>query len=141
MPNDAATILDGLRARTPASDDLISEGAVADAFSREHHDRLRYDHHAGKWFLWDGTRWKREETKLAYRWAHQKAKALAASTDIAKVILSAGKAAFAAGVERLAQSDRAFAVTSEIWDANPWLLGTPSGTVHRRFRYAGFQSG
>jgi putative DNA primase/helicase len=134
MPNDAATILDGLRAHTPASDDLISEGAVSDAFTHEHRDRLRYDHHAGKWFLWDGNRWKREETKLAYRWAHQKAKALAASTDIAKVILSAGKAAFATGVERLAQSDRTFAVTSEIWDADPWLLGTPGGTVDLRTR-------
>ena len=90
------------------------------------------DHHAGKWFLWDGTRWRREETKLAYRWAHQKAKTLAAGTDNAKAIICAGKAAFAAGVERLAQSDRAFAVTSEIWDADPWLLGTPGGTVDLR---------
>lgn len=32
-------------------------------------------------------------------------------------------------MERLAQSDRAFAVTSEVWDAGPWSLGTPGGTV------------
>ena len=111
---------------------LITEGSVADAFARQHRDRLRYDHHVGKWFLWDGTRWRREETKLAYRWAHQKAKTLAADTDNAKAILGAGKAAFAAGVERLAQSDRDFAVTSDTWDPDPWLLGTPGGTVDLR---------
>ena len=32
-------------------------------------------------------------------------------------------------MERFAQADRAFAVTSKIWDADPWLLGTPGGTV------------
>ena len=133
MPNDAATIIEGLRARTPPrSDDLISEGSVSDAFTREHRDRLRYCHDTGKWFLWDGAIWRPERTKLAYRWAHQKSKALAASTDIAKVILSSGKAAFAAGVERLAQSDRAFAVTADTWDRDPFLLGTPGGTVDLR---------
>jgi putative DNA primase/helicase len=43
-----------------------------------------------------------------------------------------GKAAFAAGVERLAQSDRAFAVTADLFDRDPWLLGTPGGTVDLR---------
>lgn len=39
---------------------------------------------------------------------------------------------FATGVERYAQADRAFAVTSEIWDRNLYLLGTPNGTVELR---------
>jgi putative DNA primase/helicase len=95
MPNDAATILDGLRARTrtsAAENELITEGTVSDAFTREHRDRLRYCHDTGKWFLWDGAIWRRERTKLAYRWAHQRAKALATDTDNAKAIISAGKA-------------------------------------------------
>ena len=49
-----------------------------------------------------------------------------------KVITAAGKAGFAAGVERFAQADRAFAVTSDEWDPDPWLLGTPGGTVDLR---------
>ena len=116
-------------AKDAEAKELITEGSVADAFVHEHRRRLRYCHHTGAWFLWDGARWKREETKLAYRWAHQQARVLAAETENARAIVTAGKAAFAAGVERLAQSDRAFAVTSEIWDADPWLLGTPDGTV------------
>jgi hypothetical protein len=70
--------------------DLITEGSVAAAFAHEYRARLRYCHHAGAWFLWDKTRWKREETKLAYRWAHQQAKALAADAENARAIVTAG---------------------------------------------------
>jgi P4 family phage/plasmid primase-like protien len=114
------------------SDGLVTEGSVADAFTREHHATLRYCHHAGAWFQWTGAIWQKEETRLAYRWAHQLARDLAKDTENAKAIVQAGKASFAAGVERIAQSDRAFAVTSAIWDADPWLLGTPGGTVDLR---------
>jgi putative DNA primase/helicase len=40
-----------------------------------------------------------------------------------------GKASAAAGAERFARAARAFAVTAEIWDKDPFLLGTPHGTV------------
>ena len=112
--------------------DLITEGSVSDAFTAAHRDELRFDHTAGRWFLWDSTRWRREETRIAYRWAHEVARRLAADADNAKVTIVAEKAAFAGGVERLAQSDRTFAVTHEIWDRDPWLLGTPGGTVDLR---------
>jgi putative DNA primase/helicase len=110
---------------------LFSEGTVADAFAREYRGRLLFDHTRGKWFLWDGARWRREETKLAYRWAHEWARRLARGQR-ANVAVSSGKAAFAAGVERLAQAERVFAVTHEVWDADPWLLGTPGGVVDLR---------
>ena len=112
-------------------DGLITEGNVADAFAQTYRLQLRYCHTTGSWFEWTGTHWRRERTKLAYRWAHDKAKQLAQQCD-ARVMVAAGKAAFAAGVERIAQSDRRFAVTSETWDADPFLLGTPGGTVDLR---------
>jgi putative DNA primase/helicase len=42
------------------------------------------------------------------------------------------KAVAARAVEQFAQSDRAFAVTSEVWDRDPFMLGTPGGTVDLR---------
>jgi putative DNA primase/helicase len=48
------------------------------------------------------------------------------------VQLITSKAAFAGNVERFARADRAFAVTSEIWDSDEYLLGTPAGTVDLR---------
>src|SRR6185312_10733999 len=114
------------------TDGLVTEGSVSDAFTAAHKATLRFDHTAGRWFVWDGIRWKREETRLAYRWAHAKARELAADTGNDKAMISAGKAAFAGGVERLAQSDRAFALTHEAWDRDPWALGTPGGVVDLR---------
>lgn len=133
-PRDANGDLRKSAASKAAGDvgDLLTEGMVADAFRDHAHEHLRYDHTAARWFLWDGTHWKREETKLAYSWAHRRARELAAGQDKPAAIIQAGKASFAAGVERLAQSDRAFAVTQEVWDRDPWLLGTPGGTVDLR---------
>jgi putative DNA primase/helicase len=120
---------------TPAGGDgkgsVVTEGNTADAFTAAHAERLRFDHTRGKWSLWDGTRWKREETKLAYRWAHAEARRLARGKG-ANIAVRAGKAAFAAGVERLAQAGEAFAVTHEVWDSDAWLLGTPEGVIDLR---------
>ena len=111
---------------------LVTEDSVAIAFARVHKDDLRFDHHVSAWFRWTGAFWKREETKLAFSWARHTARRIAKESDNAKAMSAAGKASFSAGVERFAQADRAFAVTSEIWDADPWLLGTPGGTVDLR---------
>ncbi len=115
-----------------ADDGPITEGSVAAGFARLLNDRLRYCHHVGAWYWWNGVIWQKEETKLAYRWAHQLARRLAKDSENFKAILQAGKASFAAGVERIAQSDRVFAVTSGVWDTDPLLLGTPAGTVDLR---------
>jgi putative DNA primase/helicase len=111
---------------------LITEGSVAETFAKVHHDSLRYDHHAGVWFIWTGAQWQKQETRLAYRWAHRLARDLAKETGSTRAIVAADKASFAAGVERIAQSDPVLAVTSKIWDTDPWLLGTPNGTVDLR---------
>jgi len=110
----------------------ITEDSAALAFTRKHRDELRFDHHAGAWYRWTGSAWAKESTKLAYSWARHTARKLARQTMKKQDIAKAGTAAFSAGVERFAQSDRAFAVTSAIWDNDPWLLGTPGGTVDLR---------
>jgi putative DNA primase/helicase len=49
-----------------------------------------------------------------------------------KTFVTLAKAATAAAVERFAQSDPTLAVTSSIWDNDPFLLGTPDGTLDLR---------
>ena len=93
-------------------------------FSARYIDKLRFCHHTGKWFSWDGCIWRREETQLAFDFARTicrefGGKRLARASD-------------AGAVERFARADRAFAVTSEIWDRDTYLLGTPAGTVDLR---------
>ncbi len=109
---------------------LVTEDSVAAAFACEYGTTLRFCHHAGKWHRWDGSIWRQEETRLAFDWSRQLSRQLAAATEEDKVIVAAGKAGFASGVERFAQADRAFALTADAWNRDPYLLGTPSGTVN-----------
>jgi P4 family phage/plasmid primase-like protien len=103
-----------------------SEDQIALAFVRRHGDRLRFDHSAGRWYEWTGTRWQRNETRLAFHFARELARE---SSDGAKGFC---KASVASGVEAFARADPQLAVTAEIWDRDPWLLGTPGGTVDLR---------
>jgi putative DNA primase/helicase len=114
----------------PASDaDFeLTEHGVALAFAQRHADALRYCHTAGAWYVWTGTHWAKNETKLAFAWARNLVAELNREEEM-KVRAITGKASFTAAVERFAQADIAFAVTAAAWDRSPWLLGTPGGTV------------
>jgi putative DNA primase/helicase len=110
----------------------LTEDGVAQAFAIERGEALRFCHGPNRWHWWDGTRWKPEQTKLAFDWVRDLARRMSRSTDKAATRAIIGKRAFAGGVEVFAQADRAFAVTPELWDRDPWLLGTPGGTVDLR---------
>lgn len=110
--------------RGPAAE--VSEDAIALAFTETFRDTLRYDHDVGRWFRWDGIYWKRDGTDLAMHYTRQFAR------ELSEAKRALCKASVAAGAERFARADRAHAVTNEIWDADPFLLGTPGGTVDLR---------
>lgn len=106
-----------------------NEDGIALAFAKRHADVLRYDHDAGAWYRWDESIWRRDRTKLAFSWARTLCRDMAQQGGDADKL---AKASTSAAVERFAQSDRAFAVTADTWDADDWLLGTPGGTVDLR---------
>ena len=127
------------RARRPIAGDnalgdfMLNEDGVALAFTEEHKGRLLYDHQSCSWFVWTGSVWKREQTQLAFSWARQVCRAAAQRLepdDKVKHLLA--KASAAAAVERFAKSDREFAVETDTWDRDPWLLGSPGGTINLR---------
>jgi len=104
----------------------VSEDAIALAFTEAFRDTLRFDHDVGRWFRWDGCYWKRDGTDLAMHYTRQFAR------ELSEAKRALCKASVASGAERFARADRAHAVTNEIWDADPFLLGTPGGTVDLR---------
>lgn len=106
--------------------DEVSEDAIALAFTAQYRDTMRYCHHAGKWYEWDSTRWRKDEEKRAFHFARQLARNMAQGKK------STCKANVAAGAERFCQADPAHAVTAAIWDSDPMLLGTPAGIVDLR---------
>ena len=111
----------------------LTEDGIALAFAAAHEDRLRYDHTRGKWYHWTGKAWRIDETKLAFSWSRRICRQLAKRPGVqAKTFSTLAKAATAAAVERFASTDPALAVTSQIWDNDPFLLGTPDGTLDLR---------
>jgi putative DNA primase/helicase len=109
----------------------VTQDGIARVFARRFEDRLRFCHHAGAWYEWTGTHWKKDETALAFQFCRELAREF---TEDAKAneLKEVRKVSFAGGVEKFAKSDPSMAVTSEAWDRDPLLLGTPGGTVDLR---------
>lgn len=114
----------------PAADPpCLTEDAAAIEFARRYADRLRYDHDIGAWYEFDGVVWRRDRTRRAYHFAREEVRRLGQSERVRR---QTSNAAFANGVERFSQRDPVLAVTSDFWDRDIMLLGTPSGTVDLR---------
>lgn len=114
-------------------DELVTEDSATIRFVELYGDTLRFCHDHRAWFEWTGAAWRKNRIGIALRWARELARELGRSLgDDPKGKAILGKTAFAAGVEKFARTDAAFAVTQEAWDANLWLLGTPGGTVDLR---------
>nr|WP_276081401.1 phage/plasmid primase, P4 family [Methylobacterium sp. GC_Met_2] len=116
------------RQKPKGNGDLVTEDWAAQLFAERHTGRLLFDHDIGKWHEWTGVAWRPNRCGLAFQWARELARELCALEE-PKTQFIASKTSFAAGVERFCRSDPVFAVTIEGWDADPWLLGTPGGTV------------
>jgi putative DNA primase/helicase len=106
---------------------VLSEDKVAQEFAERYRDKLLYCHSSGKWHVWNGTHWAPNSTKRAFHYARELARELSQGANA-----SVSKVAFAFGVERFAIADPVFAVTADKWNTDPYLLGTPSGTVDLR---------
>lgn len=111
--------------------DIVTEDSAAQQFVELHGDKLRYCHSHGKWFRWNGFYWEVNNTSLAFHHARELARQLAANEDDRKRY-KIEATSFAGGVERFARCDPKIAITMEFWDRDPWLLGTPGGTVDLR---------
>lgn len=119
------------RPPSPSPVSVVSEDAAALAFAERHQNELLYCHDTGAWFEWKGAAWIKNGTGLAHHYARLLARDMA-SGESEKVRAVAGRSGFASGVETLSRRDPIFARQAEIWDADPWLLGTPGGTINLR---------
>jgi P4 family phage/plasmid primase-like protien len=128
---DARFLLASATATPDPQGTELTEHGIATVFTQRHRDDLRFCHTAGAWYIWTGTHWAKDETRLAFTWARQLIASLNRNTH-SKTRATTGRAAFAAAVEQFAKADEAFAVTSSVWDRDPWLLCTPEGVVDLR---------
>jgi putative DNA primase/helicase len=101
----------------------VSEDAIALAFTREFGNSMRFDHHCKRWYQWSLTHWRQLEVPAALHFAREIGRRLGSGK---KAIC---RASVARGAETFAQADPTHRVTSEIWDADPWVMGTPKGAL------------
>ena len=111
--------------------DLLTEDWAARTFAERRAGKLLFCHDTGSWHEWTGAAWVPNRVQVAFQYARELARELCADED-PKTRYVSSKTSFAAGVERFCRADPVFAVTAEIWDRDPWLLGTPGGTVDLR---------
>lgn len=109
-----------------------TEDALALAFTQRYHPDWRYVATWGRWLLWDGKRWRTEETLAATDLIRNVCRQAALSAPNSKTATKLASAGTVGGVERLARADRRHAATTGEWDADPWLLNTPGGVLDLR---------
>ena len=120
--------------RPTATLPLCSDEALALKFVEQHADDLRYTALWGRWHAWHGSRWAADNTLDVF----DRIRKLCRSTIEAHPTLTPADArtlsdaSTVTAVERLARCDRRLAATVDQWDADPWLLTTPCGTVDLR---------
>lgn len=105
----------------------ISEVAFAAGFTARN-PHTRYDHTRARWVVWDSQRWAVDESGSVSDRMFHLARTAARGLQ-PKERRSINSTGFVGGAERRARVDRAHATTSASWDIDPWLLGTPGGTV------------
>ena len=110
----------------------FTDEALALRFSERHAKDLRYVAAWGRWLIWDRSVWRFDETLQAFDLARSVCRQASSECNHARIAANIASAKTVAAVERLAKADRRHAATVDQWDADPWLLNTPSGIVDLR---------
>jgi putative DNA primase/helicase len=110
----------------------FSDDTLALRFTELYGANLRYTAAWGRWSIWDGSRWKRDESLSVFDLARGVCREAASNCEDPKIAARIASAVTVAAVEKLARADRRHAATVEQWDANPWKLNTSGGIVDLR---------
>jgi putative DNA primase/helicase len=130
MPRDKVDAAPGMRGERPSQpesdpDGTFTDDALALAFADTFEKSLRFVAVLGRWFIWDKTRWEREETLLARDYSRSICRSASRQCDHLKTSKLLASAKTVSAVERLAQADRRLAATVDQWDADTDLFNTP----------------
>jgi putative DNA primase/helicase len=110
----------------------FSDDELALQFAAANLNRLRFVPVMGKWFVWDGRRWEMDTRLIARAAARDICRDAAQKCNKSKASKLIASARTISSVERLGQCDQRIVAVVDQWDADPWLLNTPGGTVDLR---------
>jgi putative DNA primase/helicase len=112
----------------------LSETAFAQHFADIHGENWRCVRAWGKWFNWDGEAWMEDRTdsrvepmRQLFVEAQDQEEARTLTPSSKRALLGRKTPIYSALI--LAGTDKRIRAEPEIWDADPWALGVPSGVV------------
>ena len=109
-----------------------SREALAQRFSARLAHQARYVASWNRWLLFDGTAW-RPDTTARMRWeARVTCRDAEEETNDPRARAGIVSTASIAAIERLARDDRMHVASPDQFDADPFLLNTPAGTIDLR---------
>lgn len=111
---------------------IYTDDVLALKFTDRHGDNLRFTAVWGRWSVWDGCVWKRDETLYVQDLAREVCREASAGCTDKRLAPRIESLVTIKAVERLACADRHHAATTDQWDADPWKLNTPGGMVDLR---------
>lgn len=109
-----------------------TEDDVARAIGEKFAGRILFDHTQQRWFVWIDDRWKLDEVDIVFSLIRDFCQQERISSLDNHKGKNLGKIAFISNVERASRSESKLAVTHQIWDKDPWLLGIPGGVIDLR---------
>jgi putative DNA primase/helicase len=108
---------------------VYADDSLALKFTDQHGNDLRYTAAWGRWSIWNGAVWKQDMTWHVFDLARKVCRVESSGCQDNRLASRIASAMTVAAVERLARADRRHAATIQQWDADPWLLNTPTGVV------------
>jgi putative DNA primase/helicase len=110
----------------------FTDEALALSFASKHGGQLRYVAKFGRWFVFDGMRWRADETRYVFDLIRKHCRAASVECSNPKLahVLASRKTSTA--VYDLANSDRRLAATHGQWDCEAMHLNTPLGVFDLR---------
>ena len=112
--------------------DVLSDQWLGLEFVERHADSVRYTAGWSHYHLWDGNRWKKDETLKVFSMAQGLCRELASRTKNGVIRRHLLSAKTRATMLQMARENPVLASRTDDWDQDPWLLGTPGGTVDLR---------
>jgi len=135
-----ATVRRWLGLRVTASAEPLTDVTNAARFVAQHGHSFRYCYEWGAWLHFDGRRWRRDVGDVAVRCGKETARAW--FSDAASTADEARQRALAKwvthsnsepGIRRMLTLAKAeLGITPDRFDADPWLVNCPNGTVELR---------
>jgi putative DNA primase/helicase len=112
----------------------VSEAAMAATFAEYNCECWRYNENEGYWLQWVGTHWAREQTPELLDSLRNFLVTFSKALVRAQIISNADGVKFQSqrtisAVERMCRSLPSFMARSGLFDSDPFLLGTPGGTI------------